>query len=125
MRIYSYIFHGLLALFLLGISSLALLSDTNLHLDVMPWSGRTLTYVVFFGAIFGMVVVVLALKGLARLLFFVWSMVVLGFILRGFFLSPYTFPGRSEFNQAIYFTIAAILALVGAWYAYRAEPERR
>jgi len=45
MRFYSYLFHGLLALFMLGISAVALASGTALHLEMLPWSGQTGTYV--------------------------------------------------------------------------------
>jgi O-antigen ligase len=64
MRFYSYLYHGLLALFLFAISLLALISDARtLHLDMLPWKGTTLTYIVFFAALFGLAAVLLAFKG--------------------------------------------------------------
>jgi len=42
-RYFSYVFNGLLALFLLAVSGLALASGAaNLHLGMLPWSGAML-----------------------------------------------------------------------------------
>lgn len=122
MRFFSYIFHGLLALFLLAISFLALTSDAHaLHLDMLPWKGAALTYAVFFGALFGVVSVLLALRGTARVLFFIWSVAVVLFILKGYFFSRYSFePG--EFKKVMLLTAGSLIAVFGSWFQLRQEP---
>jgi FtsH-binding integral membrane protein len=125
MRIYSYLFHGLLALFLLAISAIALLSGTSLHLDVLPWSGTKLVYILFFSALFGLLTVLLAMKGTVRFLFFLWSLAVCGAIVRGFFLGSYRFADQAMMKNALYLTAGSLLAIVGAWLQMRRQRNDR
>ena len=116
MRFLSYLFHALLALFLLGVSGLALASGANaLHLAMLPWTGSTLTYVVFFGSLFGLLTLLLALKGSARPLFFLWSLAVTVLLVKGYFLSGYHFE-MGEVRTASYLTAGSVIALFGAWF---------
>jgi hypothetical protein len=114
MRFYSYLFHGLLALFMLGISAIALISDTALHLDMLPWPGQTGTYVLLGGGLFGILALLLALKGTLRFLFFLWSLAVFVMLVKGFFLGPYQFDGG--FKAIALLTLGALLAILGAWF---------
>jgi hypothetical protein len=114
MRFYSYLYHGLLALFMLGISAIALFSDTALHLDMLPWPGQTGTYVLLGGGLFGILALLLALKGTMRFLFFLWSLAVFVMLVKGFFLSPYQFDGG--FKAIALLTLGALLAILGAWF---------
>jgi hypothetical protein len=114
MRFYSYLFHGLLALFMLGISALALASGTVLHLDMLPWTGQTGTYALLGAGVFGILALLLALKGTLRFLFFLWSLVVFAMLVKGFFLSPYQFD--SGFKAIALLTFGALLAILGAWF---------
>ena len=119
MRIYSYLFHGLLALFLLLISAVALWSGTELHLAMLPWSGMTGTYILLGGALFGLLCMVLALKGTLRFLFFLWSLAVFVLMVKGYYLSPYSFGDMSGFKTASLLTVGALLAIFGAWFQMR------
>ena len=116
MRFYSYIFHGLLALFLLAVAVLAWLSGTTLHMDMLPWKGPLVNYVLLGGAAFGLLSLLLALKGSLRFLFFLWSVVVCVLMVKGFFLSPYHFEGTAGFKTAAWLTVGALAALIGAWF---------
>src|SRR4051812_24554256 len=91
MRYFSYAFHTLLALFLIGISAVAMSAGATLRLGMLPWSGDTLTYVVLFGALAGLVTVLLAVKGILRILFLIWSFLVFVLLLKGYFISMYQF----------------------------------
>jgi hypothetical protein len=122
MRFYSYLFHGLLALFMLGISAIALISDTTLHLDMLPWPGQTGTYVLLGGGLFGILALLLALKGTLRFLFFLWSLAVFVMLVKGFFLSPYQFDGG--FKGIALLTLGALLAILGAWFQMTRSTER-
>jgi hypothetical protein len=124
MRIFSYVYHGLLALFLLAISSLALVGGTHtIHIDFLPWQGASLTYWLFFSALFGLITIVLAVKGILRGLFFLWSLVILVVLVKGFFLSPHVFePG--EWKTAALITLGALVAVAGAWFRLRQARDR-
>jgi len=119
MRIYSYLFHGLLALFLLLISAVALLSGTELHLGMLPWSGMKGTYILLGGALFGLLALFLTLKGVLRFLFFLWSVVVFALLVKGYYLGPYHFGDMSGFKTASWLTGGALLAIFGAWFRMR------
>ena len=119
MRFLSYLFHTLLALFLFAVSGLGMAGGANsLHLDMLPWTGSTLTYVLFFGSLFGLTTILLALKGKLRALFFLWSLAVVVLLVKGYFLSGYRF-GVGEVRTALYLIAASIVALFGAWFQMR------
>jgi hypothetical protein len=123
-RIFSYFFHGLLALFLLALAALALASGSHtLRLDYLPWQGASLTYWLLGSALFGLISLLLAIKGVFRGLFFLWSVAVLLMLVKGFFLSRYYFePG--EVRTAVYLTAGALLAAFGAWFRMRQKRDR-
>jgi hypothetical protein len=116
LRFFSYLFHGILALFLVAVSGLTLLSGgETLHLGMLPWKGSTLTMVVFFGSIFGLVTLLLAMRARLRALFFLWSLGVAVLMVKGYVFGGYHFaPGEARI--AGYLMIAAFLALAGAWF---------
>jgi hypothetical protein len=112
----SYLFHALLAVFLFAVSAVALASGANaLHLAMLPWTGSTLTYVLFCGSLFGLLTILLALKGTVRPLFFLWSLAVTVLLVKGYFLSGYHF-GVGEVRTALYLTAGSVIALFGAWF---------
>lgn len=125
LRYFSYLFHGLLALLLLAISGLTLASGaTNLHLGMLPWTGSTLIYVVFFGSLAGLISVILAIRGRWRWLFFLWSLAVTVLLVKGYVFSGYHFaPG--EARKALYLILASLIALLGAWAAMWRRTERK
>jgi hypothetical protein len=124
MRLFSYLYHGILALFLLGISAIALSSGHSLHLRMLPWTGQRLAYWLLFSALAGLILVVLAIRRTWRALFFLWSLVVLVMMVRGYFFSSYYFRGKAEFHLALYLILGALIALCGAWFQLRREPRR-
>ncbi len=124
MRLFSYLFHGLLALFLLAISAVALSSGQPLQLGMLPWQGKELAYWLFFAALVGLISVILAVRRTWRALFFLWSLVVLVMMARGFIFSHYHFAGAPEFRRALYLMAGALLAVFGAWFQLRREPLR-
>ena len=111
----SYVFHGLLCLILLAVSSIALAGGgQTLHLGMLPWTGSTLLYALFFGSLAGLVTMFLAIKGTWRPLFFVWSLVVVGLLLKGYVFSSYRFsPG--EFGLVMLLIVGSWIALFGSF----------
>lgn len=124
LRLFSVLFHVLLALFLIAVSGLALLSRAgNLHLGMLPWTGSTLILVVFFSALFGFAAVALAVLGKWRALFLIWSLAVAVFMVKGYFLSGYRFvPG--EAGRALWLSVASWIAVLGAWFQMWREQRR-
>ncbi|MEO8370889.1 MAG: hypothetical protein ABI806_17030 [Candidatus Solibacter sp.] len=111
----SYVYHGLLCLIVLALTSLAVASGAkSLELGMLPWTETTLLYVLFFGALFGLLTIFLAIKGTLRPLFFVWSLAVMLLLIKGYIFSSYHFaPG--EFRTAIYLIVGSIIGVLGAW----------
>jgi hypothetical protein len=126
LRFYSYLFHGLLALFLIAISGLAMASDApNLHLDMLPWRGSTLLHVLFFGSFAGLLTLILALYGTLRVLFFLWSLIVAVLLVKGYVFSGYRFA-PSELKTAAWLMALAWIAVLGAWFQMtRERPVRK
>jgi hypothetical protein len=124
MRVFSYLFHGLLALFLLAIALVALSSGQPLQLEMLPWQGRTLTWWLLGAALVGLVSVILAVCRRWRPLFFLWSLAILAIMARGFFFGPYYFAGPPEFHRALFLTGGALIAAFGAWFQLRSQPLR-
>jgi hypothetical protein len=116
MRYFSYLFHTLLALFLIAISGLATASGAgDLRLGMLPWTGDTLERVVLFGSIAGLVIVFLAMRGVLRILFLIWAFLVFVLLVKGYIFSAYKFQPH-EFRTASYLIGAAFLSLFGAWF---------
>ncbi len=126
MRFISYLFHAMLAAFLIAVSGISLATGgESLRMGVLPWTGSTLEYVVFFGGLFGLLTVALALRGSLRILFLIWAVAVAGFLLKGYIFSGYRFSGN--FGTAAYLILASLVALPGAWFQFRpkAAPVKR
>jgi len=124
-RYFSYVFNGLLALFLLAVSGLALASGAaNLHLGMLPWSGATLTYILLFGAVLGLIALVLALRGTLAWLLFLWTLAVTVLLVKGYVFSGYHFaPGEAK--RAGYLILASVIGVIGAWWAIRPAAGRK
>jgi hypothetical protein len=116
LRLFSLLFHALLALFLLAVCGLALGSGVqNVQLGMLPWTGPTLIYIVFFASLAGLATVALAFVGKWRVLFLVWSLAVALFLLKGYIFSGYRFaPGEAP--KAFGLLVLSWLAVVGAWF---------
>ena len=97
LRIYSYLYHTVLCLFLLGLGTVASIGGAhNLNLGMLPWKGAELTHYVLILSIAGLVAVLLAITGLLRQLFPLWCLLVVVMMVRGFFLSPFAYSGPAQ-----------------------------
>lgn len=122
LRIFGYLYHLVLGLFLLGIGGLALFSQSDtLRLEVLPMEEPALTYWVFFGSLAGLISLVLAMRGKTRLLFRLWALVVLVLMAYGYFFTRYGFHSPGDFAKALLLTLGALAAVVGSW----TRPPRR
>jgi hypothetical protein len=127
MRYFSYLFHLMLTLFLILLSGIAIMSGGvgPLRLGMLPWSGETLNYVLLFGALAGLATVLLAMKGVLRILFLIWSFLVFVLLVKGYIFSRYMFQ-PNEFRLAAYLMAGSFLALFGSWFQLqsRARPKK-
>jgi len=127
LRIFSLLFHGLFALFLIALATVALISGTgSFWFEILPWSGETLAWWLLGLAGAGLLFVLLAWRGKLNGLFFVWSLVVLALIVRGYFFSDYVFAQETgQFRNALLIIAAALLAAIGARAGARKQQRTR
>jgi hypothetical protein len=126
MRYFSFAYHGLLALSLLGLAIIALASDSHtLRIDLLPWwKGAALTWWILSLALFALLVLILAVRGKLRVLFLAWSLLVFVVLVKGYVFSPYYFQSGT-ISTAAWVVLGALLALAGAWFQYRMRPDRK
>jgi hypothetical protein len=119
LRLYSYLFHLLVCLFLLGIALVASTSHQPLNLGMLPFAPEHMLRTVFILALVGLLSTVLAMTRILRILFPVWAALVLYWLVRGFLFSSYSFPNAVAFKNALWLILGALLALVGALWTLR------
>jgi len=116
LRVFCYLFHTILCLALIALGVVAVRSDvTDMKLETLPWQGAELNHwLIIFGAI-GLVCVILAVTGKARFLLALWSIFVLGILVRGVFFNPtVTFSGSEDFHNWLWLIGGAGIAFIGS-----------
>lgn len=126
LRIYSYLYHLGLALFLFGVSLVAILSSGGaLNLEMLPWKGKQLACWLLGTALAGLLSILLAWMGKLRFLFTLYALAVFGMMFRGYFLTGYSFSGKDEFQMAALLTAGALMAIFGAFSQLLKKPRKR
>ena len=124
LRFVSYVFHALLCLGLLLLTVLLFLSGADaVRLEMLPWKGETLLYVLLCGSVAGLVILFLALRGTLRFLFFLWSLMVVVLIVKGYYLSGYRFT-PDEPKSVLYLFIGSVVALIGSCFVMTRRVKR-
>lgn len=125
-RVYSYLFHLVLSLFVLAIAFVTLTSGANtLQMEMLPWKNTALLYWLLALGLVGIMAVVLAVTRKLPILFLIWSVVVFVLLVRGYIFSPYTFNGVADFSMILLLLLGALLACIGAWLQFRRKTHRR
>lgn len=125
LRVFSYLYHLLFALMLLGLSMVAYATGKHtLRLDMTPWSGEALTRWLLGSALIGLLAILLALRSRARALFLLYAAFVAVMVVRGYFVQTYRFSGPDELRFASCLAVGAVVAVAGAWSAFRRSPAR-
>jgi hypothetical protein len=115
MRIFGVVFHVLLGIVMLAVSSVALLSQAhNLHIQVLPWQGAALTWWLFGAGLASIVLALLAFRRILPILFVLWSLAVFIMLVRGYLLTGYSFAFGGGFSSALLLIAGALLAVVGS-----------
>lgn len=118
------LFHLLFCVASASLGAYALAAGARrLHLEILPWTGAQLTYILLFGGLFGLCSVALAAFGRVRFLFLFWSVAVASVLSNHLLFSNYRFYAV-EWREAVYLTAAAWLAVVGAMFVLFAKPAR-
>jgi hypothetical protein len=123
--VYSYLFHLLLCLFLLGMTVVAMMSTAIFSLDVLPWKGDELERWLLWGSLAGLVSVILAITGTFRFFFPVWALIVVVMLIRGYLIQPYSFGGTEPFYQTLWLIGGALLAFFGSLTVFGSRKRRR
>jgi len=127
LSLYALLFHALFALFLATMAVVVLVSGAeSFWFEILPLSGKTLAWWLLSLATAGILLVTLATGGRLRGLFFLWSLIVLALVTRGFFFSSHAFtPGTDQLRNALLIVAGALLAAIGARLgARKRRPER-
>ena len=125
LRVYSYLYHLVLCVFLLGMAIVAKSGTGLLKLDVLPWDGAELAQWLLWGSIAGLVSIFLAITGIFKYLFPVWTLVVVVMMIRGYLLQPYTYAGKEPFYQTLLLIGGALLAFFASLTVFGARKKRR
>ncbi|MEJ7605575.1 MAG: hypothetical protein WKF37_04770 [Bryobacteraceae bacterium] len=112
LRLLSYLFHAVLALFMMGIAVVSMSSGQPLRLDMLPWKGGETSTWLLWAGLFGLLSILLAVTGRVQFLFPLYALGVLSLMVRGFLLQPYTFENKQSFYQVLYLIGAAFLAFL-------------
>ena len=125
LRLFSYVYHGILSLGLLALGSVALMTNiNNLRLEMLPWTGGELNYWLIGMGLTGLLSVLLAVTGKFRLLFPLWTFFVLVMMVRGYLLKPYTFEGEQHFYWVLGLIGAALITFLASLTLFRAAKRR-
>ncbi len=125
LHIYSYLFHFLLAMFLLGLALVAKLSGApNFKLAMLPGSDAKLVSYLLYVNLAALIALFLAIKGRLRFLYALYGMAVFFLTVRGIFFSTYKFKGEDAFKEALWFMLAAFIAMLGSLSQMRTRKRR-
>src|SRR4029077_11154878 len=114
-----------LSLCLIGLGIVAWASGpTDLNLPMLPGEGVALTRTILALGIVGLACLVLAGSRL-KWIFPLWCLFALTLMIRGFFLSSYSFAGANQFQFAVWLTAGALIAFLGSLGVLRPRTVRR
>ena len=122
LRLYSYAFEFLLSLIALILGIIGATHSHNLNIEILPWTGASLTHWLTGLGLIGLACTILAIAGRLRFLFPLWALFVVVMLFRGYMFGSYTFSGPQGFKQGLLFFAGAILAFLGSLTVLRRHP---
>jgi hypothetical protein len=115
LRIYSYVFEAILSLAALALSLVIAASPrAQIRLGWLPWSSHTIGIWLAGIGLLGVIFVVLAIRGRARILLTLFALAVFLIVTRGFFLSSWRFSGSDELRHSLWLVAGLFLAFLGS-----------
>jgi hypothetical protein len=124
LRLYSFLFHTILCLFLVGVVLVSRATHVVPKLGFLPFTDENMITGLTTLAAVGLVSVFLAVTDIFRYIFPVWTAIVLWLMVKGFILSPFTFPNAETFHGALWLTFGALGAFFGGLWVLRNRPLR-
>lgn len=123
-RLITIVFTLALSVFLLGVGLLAMGDADALRFDVVPLlTGNELALSLAAMGILGLAALVLLIrfKHVASWLLVLWNLVVVSILICAATRSAYRFDGMDDFMNGVYFSLIAIVSLLGSWFQVRAS----
>lgn len=124
LRLYSYAFELVLSLIALVLGIIGATQSNRLSLEILPWTGASLTHWLTGLGLIGLLCTLLAMMGRLRFLFPLWALAVVVLLFRGYVFGAYTFSGEAGFKQALWFFFGAVLALIGSLTVFGKRPRQ-
>lgn len=117
LRVFCYLFHTMISVALLALGVVGVVSGSqHMKVQMLPWQGTELAHWLIGLGLIGLLSVLLAVTDRLRFLLALWSVYVLGMLIKGVFLtSSVTFDGREDFHNWLLLICGAVLALVGSF----------
>jgi hypothetical protein len=120
--LFSVLFHSILCLFILAVGAISVSSHTVPKLGFLPFTDENMIKGLIALGVVGLISVFLAVTRIFRYLFPLWAAVVLWLMIKGFILSSFTFPNAAAFHNALWLTLGAFGAFVGALWFLKRRP---
>ena len=115
LRVYSYVFEGVLSLLAIGVAAVAAASgNSSLHLAWLPFNAESAGSWLIALGLAGLLSVVLAAAGVLRWLLLLFAIASAAILIKGLFLGSYDFGGVEGARNAVFLTAASLLAAFGA-----------
>jgi hypothetical protein len=117
LRVFCYLFHTMISAALLALGVVGVASGAeHMKVQMLPWQGAELAHWLIGLGVAGLLSVFLAVTGRLRFLLPLWSVYVLGMLIKGVFLtSTVSFEGREDFHNWLLLICGAVLALIGSF----------
>lgn len=116
LRVYSWIFDGILSLLAVGVAVLAAMSrGAELRIAWLPWSGLQLKIWLAALGVVGLTCLIMATSGKLRVPLFLFSLTALFLLTRGLFFTSHSFADVNEAKRAIGLVAATLIAMIGSW----------
>jgi hypothetical protein len=117
LRVFCYLFHTMISVALLALGVVGIASGVqHMKVEMLPWQGTELTHWLIGLGAAGLASVILTVMGKLRFLLLLWSIYVLGMLIKGVFLTPsVSFDGPSDFHNWLLLMGSAALSLIGSF----------
>ncbi len=123
-RLITVVFTLVLSVFLLGVGLFGMSDPEAFRFDVVPLlTGDSLALALVATGLLGLAALILLLrfKHMAAWLLVLWNVVVVSILICAFTRSSYRFDGMDDFMNGVYFSVVALVSLLGSWFQVRAS----
>ncbi len=119
LRIYSFLFHLTLSVFLVGLAVMDYRSQQFINLDILPFANDVIVRDSVMLGTAGIICTFMALSRRFRFIFVFWTALAVWLMLKWFFLGGYIFDNAHQAKGALWLTWGAVGAFFGAAWSLR------